>query len=41
MMHVSLGLVRLTGNTMNDYACFISTEFGLDYAGLSNWALCE
>jgi len=38
---VILGLARLIGNMMNDYACFILTEFSLDYACLANWALCE
>jgi len=33
-MPVSLELVRLTENMMADYACFISTEFSLDYACL-------
>jgi len=33
-MSVSLKLVRLIENMMTDYACYISTEFSLDYACL-------
>jgi len=33
-MPVNLELVRLIENLMTDYACYISTEFSLDYACL-------
>jgi len=33
-MRVSLELLRLIVNVMTDCACFISTEFSLDYACL-------
>jgi len=35
-MPVRLEFVRLIENMMTDYACFISTEFSLEYACLGD-----